>query len=352
MIQAACEAIDRASADGLQPVTADARFEQVYRLTDLRSIALQQKLDLGFDPGPERFATFLGLRLCRGVLGQLPTVVAAARRFATQSARGRHNFYLDPNTFPNDVDTTSMTSAGAFEGNVSDASALVGSARELLHALYLEENIKAVRYLPIPSNHGVVMVYWMDRGELPTFFRRPQFDAAVALNALYAVHLAAEHGFDASPFATTWHYVQQHLVSGRYRKGTLYYPSPDSFLCLLGMLCARFPKLMDGTLAAAWQQALTERAADATNDPVLDPESALNRAQRIVSADALDIASKRNTSTEVEQMKHELATQQGKDGLWDVGALYGYGPAPFFIGSRELTAAYAIAALGRTWLGH
>jgi hypothetical protein len=341
--------LDAACVDGLQPVTGDAAFTRTFPLGELRARAREQRLELGFDPGPERFATFLTLRLCHTVLDRLPNVVAAARRFATQSIAGRYNFYLEPNTFPYDADTTSVTSAGAFEAGVTTSEALLRSAHELTLASYTSENVTAVRYLPIPRNQGVTMVYWLDCGELPAFFRRPQFDAAVASNVMYAALLAGEHDFDTAAFEPTWHYVQNHLTSGDYLKGTFYYPSPDSFLCLFALLCARFPKRMTQTAALALQAAIDQRGLATTTDPVLDPKTPLNSAQRIIAADALNQAAGMDLVTGIATMKEKLATLQGPDGLWDVGPLYGYGPAPFFIGSRELTATYAIAALGRAW---
>lgn len=349
LVARACSALDAASADGVQPLTADATFEHVVPLPELRGIALDRKLDMGFDAGPERFATFLTLRLCRRWLRWLPNVTAAAARFAGQTSSARHNFYLQPNTFPYDADTTSVGSAGLFEAGLIDAQALANSAGELRKARYLAENVRATRYLPIPRNAGVVMVYWLDGGALPSFFARPQFDPAVAANALYAAYLAAEHGAPelTEHFEPTFRYVADHLASGRYLEGTLYYPSPDSFLCLLGLLLARFPRRLSGDLAAALRQALALREKAASDDPVHDPRSALNRAQRIIAADALALADGRELVDDLGAMKRALAEMQGADALWDAGALYGYGRMPFFIGSRELTAVYAISALGR-----
>jgi hypothetical protein len=305
-------------------------------------------MDIGFDAGPERFATLLVLRLCRPWLAQLPNIMAAARRFSSPVLGARHNFYLEPNTFPNDVDTTSVATAGLFESGISDEGALRGGANELCKALFVPDNVRATKYLPIPRNAGVAMVYWLDAESLPPFFSRPQFDPAVAANALYAAYLAAERGLPevADHFEPTWRYVVEHLGSARSREGTLYYPSPDSFLCLFALVCGRFPQRVDESLAAALQRALALREESVSDDPIKDPRSALNRAQRVIAARALNAAAGRELVRDVPRMQRELAQLQGPNGLWQSCALYGYGPLPYFIGSRELTTAYAISALG------
>jgi hypothetical protein len=345
----ACAALDAACVNGLQPVTGDATFTRTFPLSELRAVAQEHRVDLGFDPGAERFATFLTLRLCRGLLERLPNVVSAATRFAIPVQGARHNFYLNPNTFPNDVDTTSVASAALFEANIYDRDALVRGAGELHNARYLQENVHATKYLPIPSNAGVAMVYWLDVNELSPFFRRPQFDAAVASNALYAGYLAGELGVATDALDATWRYAEGHLTSGRYANGTLYYPSPDSFLCLFALLCARFPKRLTQTAALALREAIERRNLAANAKPALDPSTSLNLAQRIIAADSLNHASGFEIVPQLSTMKQHLASLQGSDHFWDVGPLYGYGPAPYFIGSRELTTVFALAALTRSW---
>jgi hypothetical protein len=352
-IERACAALDAASAGGLQPLTGDATFQTPVAADTLRSLALERGVDLGFDAGPEQFATFLALRLCRRWLRRLPSSTAAAVRFASAVQGARHNFYVRPNTFPYDLDTTSVATAALFEAGITALDVLLAGGEELCKGLYVAENVRAAKFLPNPSRADVAMVYFLDVEALPRFFQRPQFDPAVATNVLYAAYLAAEYGLSGAEqrFEPTFRYVTDHLTSGRCFEGTLYYPSPDSFFCLFGLLLARFPARLAERLANCLHDALVRRESAVADDPVRDPSTPLNRAQRIIAADALNHALSRDLVQDVVVMKESLCALQGPDGLWDAGALYGYGPLPFFIGSRELSAAFAVSALGRGALG-
>jgi hypothetical protein len=347
-----CTALNAASRAGLQPVVGDVRFENCFPPSELRSLALERGVDLGFDPGPERFATFLTLRLCRKLLEQLPNVVAAATRFSVDTQFGRHNFYLAPNAHPYDVDTSSVAAAGLFEADLVPVGELNRSVLELSKATFRADNVRTTKYLPIPTRADVVMVYWLDIEPPPPYFRRPQFDAAVASNVLYAVSLldTDESADLAKQFEPTWRFVKDHLLSGRYLEGTLYYPSPDSFLCLFGLLLARVPQQLDQDLATTLAQAILRRATTTSDNLVKDPQSPLNQAQRIIAADALNLAAAAEIVSGVPTMKQHLAKFQEPDGLWPAMPHYGYGPLPYFIGSRELTSIYALSALGRSAL--
>jgi hypothetical protein len=347
-----CAALDATCRDGLQPVVGEASFERCFPPSELRSLALERGVDLGFDPGPERFATFLTLRLCRSLLARMPNLVAAAARFSADAQAGRHNFYLTPNAHPYDVDTSSVATAGLFEADLIPVSELNRSVLELGKATFRADNVRTTKYLPIPTRANVVMVYWLDIEPPPPYFRRPQFDAAVACNVLYAVSLIETDDFATviEQFEPTWHFVKDHLTSGRYRDGTLYYPSPDSFLCLFGLLLARTPKQLDRDVREAFAQALAHRAAVTTDDLVKNPSSPLNQAQRIIATDAINLAADREIVPSIAELKQRLALQQEADGLWAAVPHYGYGPLPYFIGSRELTSSYALSALGRAAL--
>lgn len=349
-LQRACSALDAACAQGLQPTVGDASFDTLYPPNQLRAIILErQKVDLGFDAGPERFATFLALRLCRRFLEWLPQLMNAARQLAPPLSTVRHNFYLQPNTFPNDVDTTSVVAAALFEAGLCEIDQLRRSVTELYKALYIAENIQTSKYLPIPMNAQAIMVYWFDVINAPTFSRRPQFDSVVSSNALYAAYLAEAHGLTgaAQRFEHTRLQVVDHLASGRFRKGTFNYPSPDAFLCLFALVCASFSDRSGESVASDLARAISEREAEQFEDPIRDPSTALNLAQRTIAADALNVAFNRNLVSNVPHMKERLAALQGPDGLWPPGPLYSYGPLPYYGGSREMTTAYAISALGR-----
>ncbi|HEX2881311.1 MAG TPA: hypothetical protein VHO25_17405 [Polyangiaceae bacterium] len=346
VLERACVAVNAACIDGLQPDTADANFERTWPSSALRAIALEHKVDLGFDPGPERFATFLTLRLCRNLLQRLPNVVAAAARFSVDARSGRHNFYITPNAHPYDVDTSSVAAAGMFEANLVTSGELRQSVVELTKATFRADNVRTTKYLPIPTRADVVMVYWLDIEPPPPYFRRPQFDAAVASNVLYAASLAHDSTEFAKHFEPTWRFVKDHLISGRYLEGTLYYPSPDSFLCLFGLLLARVPQQLDQDVTTAFVRAILQRATIAADNLVKDPGSPLNQAQRIIAADAINLAANEEIVAGVPAMKQQLAKAQQPDGLWAAVPHYGYGPLPYFIGSRELTSIYGLSALG------
>jgi hypothetical protein len=111
-------------------------------------------------------------------------------------------------------------------------------------------------------------------------------------------------------------------------------------------LCARFSKRVDAGILAALEAALEQRNTTQTADPVGNPYSALNLAQRTIALDRLMSTFADARASDLAEMRQQLAALQQADGLWDAGALYGYGPLPFFMGSRELTTAFALAALG------
>jgi hypothetical protein len=273
----------------------------------------------------------------------------AARRLVPPASIGRYNFYVHPNTFPNDVDTTSVIAAGLFEAGLCTLDALYRSVGELCKALYVRDNIQTGRYLPIPSNAEVAMVYWFDVVNRPSFAQRPQFDPVVSCNALHAAYLAEESGLTgtAQRFERTWLHAVNHLTSGRFLKGTFNYPSPDAFLCLFALVCARFASRSTETVARALANAISLRATERFEDPIRNPATALNLAQRVIAADAINTAFSRELVSDVPQMKESLAILQGDDGFWPIGPLYSYGPLPYYGGSRELTTVYAVSALGR-----
>jgi hypothetical protein len=236
-----------------------------------------------------------------------------------------------------------------FEAGLCEAEALHRSVAELCKALYVRENIRTGKFLPIPMNAEVAMVYWFDVVNEPGFARRPQFDPVVSSNALHAAYLAERNGITgtAQCFEPTWLHAVDHLSSGRFLKGTFNYPSPDAFLCLFALVCAHSASHTGDVVARELAHAISSRANEQSEDPIRNPFTALNLAQRIIAADALNVAFGRELVSEVAEMKERLATLQGPDGLWPIGPLYSYGPLPFYGGSREITAAYAISALGR-----
>jgi hypothetical protein len=346
----ACSAIDAsAKDDGLQLLLGDATFAKLLPPSHVRSFFAERGADIGFDVGPEAFATMLALRLCGDLLLDcMPTLLGHARRFAAKPPRGRYNFFVTPTTFPNDTDTTSVAVVGLFEAGLLSTDALLQTSHELLQAAHLSDNVKAFPYRHISQREGVLMVYWADSASASIV--RPHFDPVVVTNALYAILLAQESGMTVPAGiveASLW-YVSLHLTTGAYRLGTLYYPSPDTFLCFLSLLCRRFPaRGID--LVPHLELALQRRhhAHSGSVSVSADPTNPLNMAQRIIATEAIaDITGQ--ARPQVVRHKQALAELQGPDGLWDTAPFYRFGHLELYGGNRELTALFAVRALSNS----
>ncbi|MGE0449923.1 MAG: hypothetical protein AB7Q29_10120 [Vicinamibacterales bacterium] len=355
---------------GLQLTIGDATLQRSVRPSHVRALLWRQGIELGFDAGPELFSTMLALRLC-GSLAPLPNLSRAARRFAKLHDRGRFDFFIDPNTHPRDTDTTSVAAAALFEAGAWSAAELHAAAAELPRSAFVPGNPEASPSSQLLGLQDVLMVYWLDRltpgTPLP---RHGTFDAVAAVNGLYALALAESLGQvdGGAVIAATEAFVEGWAESAAFLGGTLYYPSPDAFLCFLALLCERFPRRF-ARLTRALSRALRTRvrAIDggspalpgSLNSPaappprgsatavLADPASAINLAHRLIAADvAARIADERIDAADA--WRHRLLSLQSADGSWPAGPLYAFGTLPLYAGSPALTTSFAVRALGWT----
>ncbi|MEV5651063.1 hypothetical protein AB0L57_22660 [Nocardia sp. NPDC052254] len=287
--------------------------------------------DIGFDLGDERFSASLALAHVPyasdeqdlQLAERLAEVVRSGR-----SARNRFGFFFDHNGFPPDSDCTAMAVGALHDrGLISDLE-LVGYGRELLAAGVAPETEADAAIRP-----GVVMVYWQDAADPGTLARGPRYDAVACGNTLYILRHAQARGLadPAGIITATTDYVVDHLLSGRFREGTRYYPRPEPFLHAISRLCAAFPDI-DAVCGAA----LADGLADADEGEKL---SSLDLALTVIAADNL------GGDREQHGRRAELLARQDDSGGWPAGAYYRMGRLPLYWGSAALTSIFAAGAL-------
>jgi hypothetical protein len=313
-------------------VSLSPAMDTACRAGDGRRLLLREfGRDIGFDLGDERFSASLALahvpyttsRRDRELVERLAEVVWSGR-----DNHNRFGFFFDRNGFPADSDCTAMAVGALHDrGLISDLE-LVGFGRELLAAATPSDTATGATIKP-----GVVMVYWQDRAAPETMPRGPRYDAVTCANALYILRHAQARGLEdpAGTITATTDYVVDHLLSGRYRAGTRYYPRPEPFLHAVSRLCAAFPDI-----EATCGTVLADGLADAGEAGEL---SALDLALTVIAADNLggDRAQHRRRT--------ELLARQGDTGSWPPGAYYRMGRLPLYWGSAALTSVFAAGAL-------
>jgi hypothetical protein len=307
-------------------------------------------VDIGFDAGEEAFSAMMALKLLvRDGPSARPTLVHRLAATVTGSRRGgRFRMFPSWTDFAADTDCTSVAAASLYEAGRLSKGAFLRCAEQLLLSaadvdLPAEANVEPGDGATNgPLHRGVVMVYWEDDREPGARRRGRKHDPAVALNALYALKLAAHEGLrdPQGVIGQTMDFAAAHLLSGRYRQGTRYYPSPDTFLYFASCLCRRFPEV-NRRLREPLTGALIERsrAARQPGGPA-DPQSALNLAQRTLTAANLDV----DLGTIRQQLA--LTQEQAEDGSWPAAPLFSMGKRKIFFGSKPLTTVFALAALG------
>jgi hypothetical protein len=167
---------------------------------------------------------------------------------------------------------------------------------------------------------GVVATYFDPTGE-----RAGIVDPVVCVNALF---LARQLGRseEARP---TEAFVRRALAEERYRDGTRYYQTAESFLYFLGRLVSAFP-LAYADLRGSLRSALARRMATSAHP--------IDLAQRAIVARWLGA---RNTAEQA-----LLQVQQQPDGAWPADSLFRYGRSRQLFGSAALSTAFAVGALG------
>ena len=316
-------------------VSLSPAMDTVCHAGDGRRVLLREfGRDIGFDLGDERFSASLALAHVpyeqsgrdRELVERLAEVVWSGR-----DDRNRFGFFFDRNGFPADSDCTAMAVGALHDRGLISDSELVGFGRELLAAGVLPDAAEPSNATAIRP--GVVMVYWQDRSDPGALTRGPRYDAVACANALYILRHAQVRGLDdpAGIISATTDYVIDHLMSGRFREGTRYYPRPEPFLHSVSRLCAAFPDI-----AAICRAALSDGLADAGEAERL---SALDLALTVIAADNL------GGDHEQPRRRTELLARQDEAGGWPAGAYYRMGRLPLYWGSAALTSIFAAGAL-------
>ncbi|KAJ5613718.1 hypothetical protein N7528_007372 [Penicillium herquei] len=203
-------------------------------------------------------------------------------------------------TFPNDLDTTSLA----------------------LTVLPVDSRV-------VNSVLDEMLGYRDDDGIFLTYFdrSRPRVDPTVCVNIL---RLFCTHGREAQ-VTPTFNWVLKVLQNRAYLQGTRYYTSPDAFLYFLtGLMAVLRNHEMRHQLQPLLKSRITEQIGAAGDSIAL--------AMRVLSCTAMGIANVRDRET--------LRQQQLTDGGWPVGSIYRYGSSGLDLGNRGLSTALAIHALG------
>ncbi|KAJ5672848.1 hypothetical protein N7507_001975 [Penicillium longicatenatum] len=206
---------------------------------------------------------------------------------------------LTTETFPNDLDTTSIA----------------------LSTLPIKESIVLSvmdEMLTFTSEDGILMTYF-DKS-------RPRVDPVVCVNAL---HLFCKYGREKDVMPTL-EWVLKVLRNRAYIAGSRYYSSPDVFLYFLSRLSR---VLRDENrrleLLSLLKQHVSERMGLAGDTVSL--------ATRLLACGRLNLESPRDLSS--------LLSSQNSDGSWPIGWIYKYGSSGLEIGNRGLSTALAIKAI-------
>ena len=178
------------------------------------------------------------------------------------------------------------------------------------------------------------MVYW-DQQTGRAARRARSHDPVVCANVLYTLSLAqASHTHDtrARVIAATTRYLDDHLSSERYPRGTRYYPDPNAFLFAISRLCRR-----SEAHAQLLGHTLHRHVSDALHTQARNPLSL-----------ALSILAAHNTGvygTRYDEQQEALARCQRDDGSWAAAPYYRMGRFPVYFGSPLVTTLFAVQAL-------
>jgi hypothetical protein len=149
-------------------------------------------------------------------------------------------------------------------------------------------------------------------------------DSVANLNVLYMLAMTGRSPDGECSYKT----IQQELISRSYLAGTLYYPSPDSFLFFLARLVRNFP-----ALGLQWRVELVRAAAERLPAPARPIELAM----RIFTARSLGLFCDHHIQ--------QLLAAQDQDGSWETDLLLEDGQGQPLLASRSLTTAFCLCAL-------
>ncbi|MFE7275227.1 hypothetical protein [Streptomyces sp. NPDC057623] len=320
-------------------LTADRLFRKCFSGSEARAhVRREFGIDIGFTPGDEAFSAMLALSvLPRQCLS--PTAVdTLVRQVESSRWHNRFRFFPGVGQFAADTDCTAHATSGLAAYDAIPRRQLHAIVQELAGATASHVQNSAGEGHRHDPHTGVIMVYWDDDAEPGAPPRGRKYDPVVCANALHAMNLAQPPAISRDfcrVMTATLNHVRGHLVSGRYLRGTRYYPSPDAFLHAASHLCLNAitptPPLLE-----ALRGAFVRREASLTAQEVTDP---LQLALRIITADNLAIAHTQD------ERRATLARHQRDDGSWPARTYYRFGRVPLYFGSPQLSTLFAVKAL-------
>lgn len=336
---------------------------------------------LGFPLEPELFSNMLYVAHL-GVVDH-PYVKRIAREllstFRNSHAHGLYHFFTSLR-FAGDVDCTAMAArarivAGDFDFEQESGRADLRQITDRILGSAAVCDVEAEDNTSHGKNNGAlrrgVFKVYLDDHEIhgAAYDRGLKINPVVVANALFPVLFELSMGLrdpgeviklkefpPGSELPRTGHatvseivaanlaFLAGHILTGRWREGCRYYPSPDAFLCFYSELVREYPEVADmfgmrGTL----EDAIEERR-EAEDDGITDPNGTLNTSLRAIAAQNFGVDA-------WPELEHLMATQEDEGGWSDYAALYclGTNNAPrVYFGSPVQTAAFAARALSRT----
>jgi hypothetical protein len=320
----------QAIPNGLPPavLSLDESFQHAFTAAEARDrVRRDTGADLGMELADEGFTAMLALALLPqpvpACTNALPTVLS--QQIEACRWRRRYRFFPGLRQFAADTDCSAVAASALYEQGLLTSSELRDQARELLLAQAPEHQASDEGLHP-----SAVMVYWEDGVDTVAPPRGRKQDTVVCCNALYTLHLAGQHAtVDGAPVAcATFDLIESHLVSGRYLRGTRYYPSPWAFVYAASRLCTRSAEY-GRRLGPALRRAVQAH-------PVRD---ALDLA--LVTAAADNVGARQGQR----ERRSTLAALQCPDGSWPAHPYFRLARLPVHFGSAHLTTAFALRAL-------
>jgi hypothetical protein len=298
------------------------------------------------------------------------------RTFRNTDAGGLYHFFTSLR-FACDVDCTGMAARARLMCGDLDLGKL-GGIRELRRMTHAILRSAAIDDLAAEDNHShgkdngalrkhVFKVYLDDHeAQGRTTDRGLKNNPAVVANALYPLLVELRLGLRRSDeviplrefvegselpkhgeatvadiIAANVCYATGYLVSGDWRDGCRYYPSPDAFLCFYSELVHEFPELF-GAFGARelLHDAIEERRGH--DDGPFGPHRPLNAALRAIAASNIGM----DPSPELRTL---LAEQDASGGWTKFDCLYTLGTTsnelPVHFGAAMITTSLAVRAL-------
>jgi len=345
-----------------------------------KDIAAVVREKLGFPLEPELFSNMLFCAYLGGVdhpeLKRLTT--ALLRTFRNSEAGGLYHFFTSLR-FACDIDCTAIAARARIVCGDLDLGKLAGirDLRRMTHGI-----LRSAAVCDVPaernSTHGKdngplrkhVFKVYLDDHEVQgrATDRGLKNNPAVVANALYPLLYELRQGLRqpdevivlrefvegsdvarvgeatvADLIATNVCYATGYLISGDWRDGCRYYPSPDAFLCFYSELVREFPELLRAFGARdLLREAVVERRASA--DGAYGPSRPLNAAFRAIAVE--------NVGLDAQPELRRILAEQASDGGWHgFDCVYTLGTTsralPVHFGSSVLTSALCTRALMR-----